>query len=94
MEELLSLEETRLQEQHKDLLAVLGAIAADEVNEAFSALGHLSEADVKDLALLVALLPRVDMDAFLYNLNDLATYHRAAKKTKIRSEDELWYPQG
>jgi hypothetical protein len=29
MEELLALEETRLQEQHKDLLAVLGAIAAD-----------------------------------------------------------------
>ena len=83
-----------MQEQHKDLLAVLGAIAADELNEAFSALGHLSEPDVKDLALLVALLPRVDMDAFLYQLNDLTTLQQAAKKTKIRSEDELWYPKG
>ena len=77
MEELQALEETKWQEQHKDLLAVLGAIAADEVNEAFSALGHLSEADVKDLALLVALLPRVGMETFLYHLNDLTTLQKA-----------------
>ena len=94
MEELKAWEDTELKEQHKDLLAVLGAIAADEVDETFSAVGNLSEADVEEIALLVALLPRVDMDAFLYHLNDLATYHRAAKKTKIRSEDELWYPKG
>ena len=76
MEELLALEETRLQEQHKDLLAVLGAIAADEVHEKFSAVGHLPDADVKDLALLVALLPRVGMETVLYHLNDLTTLQK------------------
>ena len=77
MEELQARAEAELQEQHKDLLAVLGAIAADEVHEAFSEVGHLPDADVVDLALLVALLPRVGMDTFLYHLNDLATLQKA-----------------
>jgi hypothetical protein len=76
IEELQAWEDTELKEQHKDLLAVLGAIAADEVHEAFSAVGHLPDADVKDLALLVALLPRVGMETFLYHLNDLTTLQK------------------
>ena len=77
MEELQAQAEAELQEKNKDLLAVLGAIAADEVNETFSAVGHLSEADVKDLALMVALLPRVGRETFLYHLNDLTTLQKA-----------------
>ena len=41
VEELQAQAETELQEQHKDLLAMLDAIAADEVNDTFSAVGHL-----------------------------------------------------
>ena len=76
MEELQAQAETELQEKYKDLLAMLEAIAADEVIYTFSAVGHLSEADFEDLALLVALLPRVDMDTFLYHLNDLTTLQK------------------
>jgi hypothetical protein len=64
MEELLALEETRLQEQHKDLLAVLGAIAADEAKENPNVIGALQGAYIKDLALLIALLPRNDKSLF------------------------------
>ena len=92
MEELQAQAETELQEKYKDLRAVLGAIADDEVHEYFSVVQSLPPADVVDLALVVALLPRPDKETFLYYLNDLSTLQRAAKKTKIRSEDELWYP--
>jgi hypothetical protein len=77
MEELQAQADAELKEKYKDLRAVLGAIAADEVNETFSAVGHLPDADVKDLALLVALLPRVGMETFLYHLNDLTTLQKA-----------------
>jgi hypothetical protein len=53
-----------LQEQHKDLLAMLDAIAADEAKEDPSVVGALKAADVKDLALLIALLPRDDPSLF------------------------------
>ena len=92
MEELLAQAETELKEQHKDLLAVLGAIADDEVDEYFSVVQALPPADVVDLALVVALLPRPDKVTLLFHLNDLTTYQQAVKKTKIRSEAELWYP--
>ena len=92
MEELLAQAETELKEQHKDLLAVLGAIADDEVDEYFSVVQALPPADVVDLALVVALLPRPDKDTFLYYLNDLNTYQQVVKYSKIRSEAELWYP--
>jgi hypothetical protein len=92
MEELQAQAETELQEQHKDLLAVLGAIADDEVDEYFSVVQALPPADVVDLALVVALLPRPDKVTFLYYLNDLNTYQQVVKYSKIRSEAELWYP--
>ena len=92
MEELLAQAETELKEQHKDLLAVLGAIADDEVDEYFSVVQALPPADVVDLALVVALLPRPDKVTFLYYLNDLNTYQQVVKYSKIRSEAELWYP--
>jgi len=92
MEELQAQAETELQEQHKDLLAVLGAIADDEVDEYFSVVQALPPADVVDLALMVALLPRPDKVTFLYYLNDLNTYQQVVKYSKIRSEAELWYP--
>lgn len=94
MEELLAQAETELKEQHKDLLAVLGAIADDEVDEYFSVVQALQPADVVDLALVVALLPRPDQVTFLYYLNDLTTYQQVVKYSKIRSEAELWYPGG
>lgn len=94
MEELLAQAETELKEQHKDLLAVLGAIADDEVDEYFSVVQALQPADVVDLALVVALLPRPDKVTFLYYLNDLNTYQQVVKYSKIRSEAELWYPGG
>ena len=71
MEELQAQAETELKEQHKDLLAVLGAIADDEVGEYFSVVQTLPPADVVALALLIALLPRVDSETFRYHLNDL-----------------------
>ena len=92
MEELLAQADTELKEQHKDLLAVLGAIADDEVDEYFSVVQALPPADVVDLALVVALLPRPDKVTFLYYLNDLNTYQQVVKYSKIRSEAELWYP--
>lgn len=94
MEEQLAQAETELKEQHKDLLAVLGAIADDEVDEYFSVVQALQPADVVDLALVVALLPRPDQVTFLYYLNDLTTYQQVVKYSKIRSEAELWYPGG
>ena len=56
---------------------MLEAIAADEAKEDPSVVGVLKAADVKDLALLVALLHRVGMDTFLYHLNDLTTLQKA-----------------
>jgi hypothetical protein len=94
MEEQLAQAETELKEQHKDLLAMLGAIADDEVDEYFSVVQALQPADVVDLALVVALLPRLDQVTFLYYLNDLTTYQQVVKYSKIRSEAELWYPGG
>ena len=64
MEELLAQAETELKEQHKDLLAMLEAIAADEGKEDPNVIGALKAADVKDLALLIALLPRDDKSLF------------------------------
>ena len=71
---------------------MLEAIAADEAKKDFSVVQTLSPADVVDLALVVALLPRPDKVTFLYYLNDLNTYQQVVKYSKIRSEAELWYP--
>jgi hypothetical protein len=32
------------------------------------------------------------METFLYYLNDLTVLQLREKKTRIKSEDELWYP--
>ena len=53
-----------MQEQHKDLLIMLEAIADDEAKEDPSVVGVLQAADIVDLALLIALLPRDDMSIF------------------------------
>ena len=43
---------------------MLEAIAADEAKEKSNTIGLLKAADIKDLALLIALLPRDDPNLF------------------------------
>ena len=72
---------------------MLEAIAADEAKEKSNIIGLLKAADIKDLALLIALLPRDDPSVFNDYLSDLVNQQlNDTRKLKQKTEADLWCP--